>query len=340
MTRARELADLGKQGGISVGTSAPGSTGGYMVGVGLSAGSVPTRQLDVASGDLIVGAAITLGGNSGIISATSFEGSSGSFSGNISVGGLITAQSGVKVTGGEGIKIDSGGLNVTAGFSTFAGNLLGASGTNAVQVGTALSVAGIGTFGSKIRVAQVGASGTSLHVHGDTRITGVITATKFLGDGSELTGVVSGIEVKSSGTSVGTSLTALNFSGATVSTGSAGITTVTIAAAGLETSSYSVPTAGLTTYLKLSDAQDHKLTASGITTVTCYGGTESESHTLRIVNSGVTTVGFSTYFLWPGGAAPVLPTASGAISLVSFSIQRVGAAGTQLLSGASLNYSY
>jgi len=346
MTRARELARLGNTNVLTIDSD-------NNLGVGTA---TPDRKLDVGTGDLIVGAAITLGGSSGIISATSFKGSitgpSGTFSGNVTIGGtltyddvtnidsvgVITAQGGVKVTGGEGIKIDSGGLNVTAGLSTFAGNLLGASGTNAVQVGTALSVAGIGTFGSKIRVAQVGASGTSLHVHGDTRITGVITATKFLGDGSELTGVVSGIEVKSSGSSVGTSLTAINFSGATASTGAAGITTVTIAAAGLETSSYTA--SGITTYLLLGDAQDHKLTASGLTTVTCYGGTEGESHTLRIVNSGVSTVGFSTYFLWPSGASPVLPTTSGAISLVSFTIQRVGAAGTQLLSGASLNFSY
>ena len=107
---------------------------------------------------------------------------------------------------------------------------------------------------------------------------------------------------------------------------------------GLSTSAYSA--SGITTYLKLGDAQDHKLTATGVTTVSCYGGTESESHTLRIVNSGIATVGFSTYFLWPGGSAPDLPTASGAISLISFTVQRVGAAGTQLLSGASLNYSY
>ena len=179
-----------------------------------------------------------------------------------------------------------------------------------------------------------------INSNGDINASGVCTATSFSGDGSELSGVVSGIEVKSSGTSVGTSLTALNFTGATITTGSAGITTITIAAAGLSTSAYAVPTAGLTTYLKLSDAQDHKLTASGITTVTCYGGTEGDSHTLRIVNSGVSTVGFSTYFLWPSGASPSLTSSDGAINLVSFTVQRVGTAGTQLLAGASLNFSY
>lgn len=84
--------------------------------------------------------------------------------------------------------------------------------------------------------------------------------------------------------------------------------------------------------------QDHKVTATGITTITVFGGTEGESHTVRIVNSGIATVGFSTYFLFPSGSPPSLPTASGTINLISFTVHRVGAAGTQLLAGAGLNY--
>lgn len=93
--------------------------------------------------------------------------------------------------------------------------------------------------------------------------------------------------------------------------------------------------------LDLTSAQDHKVTATGITTITVTGGTEADSHTVRIVNSGIATVGFSTYFLFPSGAAPSLPTASGAISLISFTVHRVGTAGigTQLLAGASVNFS-
>ena len=91
--------------------------------------------------------------------------------------------------------------------------------------------------------------------------------------------------------------------------------------------------------LDLTAAQDHKVTATGITTITVSGGTEADSHTVRIVNSGIATVGFSTYFLFPSGAAPSLPTADGAISLISFTVHRVGAAGTQLLAGASVNFS-
>ena len=99
-------------------------------------------------------------------------------------------------------------------------------------------------------------------------------------------------------------------------------------------------TAGNTVTLDLSK-DDHKITKSGTYTITCTGGSEASAHTLRIVNSGIATVGFSTYFIFPSGGTPSLPTASGSISLISFTVHRAGAVGvsTQLLSGASVNFS-
>ena len=134
---------------------------------------------------------------------------------------------------------------------------------------------------------------------GGVLISGVCSATSYTGDGSALTGI-----------SVGISTEALT-------------------------------TAGNTVTLDLSK-DDHKITKSGTYTITCTGGTEAGSHTLRIVNSGIATVGFSTYFLFPSGGTPSLPTASGAISLISFTVHRAGAVGvsTQLLSGASVNFSW
>ena len=109
-------------------------------------------------------------------------------------------------------------------------------------------------------------------------------------------------------------------------------------AAGLTTEAFT--SSGIVTAVRLSTAQDHKITATGFTTITSSGsGTEGESHTIRIVNSGIATVGFSTYFLFPSGSTPSLPEADGSISLLSFTVNRVGAGGTQLLTGASLNYS-
>jgi hypothetical protein len=110
-------------------------------------------------------------------------------------------------------------------------------------------------------------------------------------------------------------------------------------AAGLTTEAFT--SSGIVTAVRLSTAQDHKITATGFTTITSSGsGTEGDSHTIRIVNSGIATVGFSTYFLFPSGSAPSLPTADGAISLISFTVHdSVGAGCTQLLAGASVNYS-
>ena len=109
--------------------------------------------------------------------------------------------------------------------------------------------------------------------------------------------------------------------------------------AGITTSNAASMT-GITTVLDLSK-DDFKITVSGITTVDVRGGKEGNSHTLRIHNSGITTVGFSTYFLFPSGAAPIIPTASGTISLISFTVDRQGAVGlaTQLLAGSSVNFS-
>ena len=97
---------------------------------------------------------------------------------------------------------------------------------------------------------------------------------------------------------------------------------------------------GITTVLNLTN-NDHKITVSGITTVDVKGGTEGHTHSLRIINSGITTVGFSTYFLFPSGSAPIIPTADGTISLISFTVDRQGAVGlaTQLLAGSSVNFS-
>ena len=258
---------------------------------------------------------------------------SGYFSGNVTIGGTLTHE--------DVTNIDSVGI-VTARGGFLAGNPAVSVGATITGAGAA-SFSGIGTFSGNLNVgtgitAYASTSnlniGTGVTVYGST---GIVSATAFYGDGAALSGVVSGIEVESGGSSVGTSLTAINFaSGATITQGSSGITTVTIAAG---VSTYANVASGIVSTLYLSDAQDHKITTTGFVTFTSSGGSEGESHTLRIVNSGISTVGFSTYFLWPSGSAPTMPTTSGAISLISFTVQRVGAGGTQLLAGASLNYS-
>ena len=96
---------------------------------------------------------------------------------------------------------------------------------------------------------------------------------------------------------------------------------------------------GITTHLLLSSADDHKVLATGNVTIDVTGGTEASSHQVRIENVGVATVGFSTAFKFPSGGTPALPTASGSLSLITFSVHKVGASGTTLLAGASVNFS-
>ena len=96
---------------------------------------------------------------------------------------------------------------------------------------------------------------------------------------------------------------------------------------------------GITTHLLLSSADDHKVLATGNVTIDVTGGTEAASHVIRIQNTGIATVGFSTAFQFPSGGTPNLPTASGSLSLISFTVHKVGASGTTLLAGASVNFS-
>jgi len=113
-----------------------------------------------------------------------------------------------------------------------------------------------------------------------------------------------------------------------------------IAAGGISTSASS-PSANTVVTLDLSSAQHHELTlTAGITTVTCSGGSFGDSHSVVLIqpSSGIATVGFSTFFLFPSGSVPVMSEGSGKFDLVSFVVKRVGAGGTQLLASAGLDY--
>jgi hypothetical protein len=62
-------------------------------------------------------------------------------------------------------------------------------------------------------------------------VVGVVSATSFFGSGANLTGVISGVEIKSAGTSVGTGITNINFVGATATAaGAASTITITVTA--------------------------------------------------------------------------------------------------------------
>jgi hypothetical protein len=67
---------------------------------------------------------------------------------------------------------------------------------------------------------------------------------------------------------------------------------------------------------------------------------DSHSIVLTQPSSGIATVGFSTYFLFPSGATPAMSEGASKVDLLSFVIRTQGQTGiaTQLLASAGLNY--
>ena len=201
--------------------------------------------------------------------------------------------------------------------------------TSFVGSGTALTGIDAATlqFGGATK-AQASASGVT--VTGNLGVSGVLTY-------EDVTNVDSvGIVTARGGIRVGT--------GGTVGPVGSGIVTyfgdgsqLTGIEVGIATEASTV-TNGNTLVLNLAK-DDHKVLASGVVTIDVTGGTEGDSHTVRIQNTGIATVGFATHFLFPSGGTPNLPTASGSFSLISFTVHKVGAAGTILFAGASVNFS-
>ena len=93
-----------------------------------------------------------------------------------------------------------------------------------IQVDNLNQRVGIGTTNPQAML-QVG---TAISMFGST---GIVSATAFYGDGSNLSNVISGVELQANGSSAGSAITAINFaSGASITDVSAGISTISIAA--------------------------------------------------------------------------------------------------------------
>ena len=199
----------------------------------LNVSGVSTFTDDIdANGNLFVGSGITMYQATGIVSATSFYGD-GSHLSNIdadTIGDLTKlVVSGITTLGN--VKFETAGI-VTAvtGVVTFYGdgsNLTGvATALNGNAVASNLHVSGVSTF-----MGQINA--------------GVISATSFIGDGSQLTNV---LRIEDQGSSVGSSATTINFVGEGVSAiYSNGISTVTIETTAANSSKWITTAAGIHT---------------------------------------------------------------------------------------------
>jgi len=215
----------------------------------------------------------------GVCTATSFVGSGANLTG-------IDATAIKHTDGSVKAQAVAGGVNITGD----------------VSVSGALGVGGVLTYEDVANIDSVGiiTARTDVLVGSTIKLgasSGIVTATSYRGDGSQLTGISVGIATEAS-----------------------------------------TATDGTTVVLDLSK-DDHKVLASGVVTIDVTGGSEGDSHTLRIENTGIATVGFATHFLFPSGATPGLPVASGTKSMISFTVHKVGAAGTELFTGASVSFS-
>ena len=237
----------------------------------------------------------------------------GTFSRNVSIAGTLTYE--------DVTNVDSIGL-VTARNGIEVGASPGVAAS--ISVDGNMIISGISTFGGKV----LPSSDSSIDIGTTSVRFQNAYVDNYYGSGANLT-----------------SLTAAQLTG-TIADARFPATLPAVSGANLTGIEAGIQTAvpksvsGITTVLDLSK-DDFKITAAGITTIDVRGGSEGNSHTLRIHNSGITTVGFSTYFLFPSGGEPIMPTTDGAISLISFTVDRQGAVGlaTQLLAGASVNFS-
>ena len=266
---------------------------------------------------------------------------------NVDAVGLITARDGIIVGSGITLSVDGDGfftgvVTATSFSGAFSGDgsaLTGVANTDVIfpdkiSLGDGSQTDGdqnnIG-IGSDLRIYHNGSHNYLDSVNGNIylRVNSTENAIKCTQNGNvEIAhDGTKKLETTSGGVTVDGTVAATSYTG----DGSA------LTGVGIATTAASMT--GITTVLDLSK-DGFKITASGITSVAVRGGTEGNSHTLRIVNSGITTIGFSTYFLFPSGGLPNIPTASGTISLISFTVHRQGAVGiaTQLLAGASVSF--
>ena len=157
-------------------------------------------SVEDASANFTVGQKLTVSGissltdvvSSGIVTADSF---SGNLIGDVTSSGALTISDTTASTStSTGALIVNGGVGIAK--SLFVGEGISIAGTITYNDVTNIDSVGIVTAGKGFRattggltmvgvatLGAVGASGTTVHVHGDGRFTGIVTATAFSGGG-------------------------------------------------------------------------------------------------------------------------------------------------------------
>ena len=298
---------------------------------------------------------VQINGDTGNISATKAD-----YSGNVTIGGtltyedvtnidsvgLVTARSGIEVGARPGVaaSISVDGNMIVSGISTFGGDIK-TSGSNII-----LGDSG----GSNDDRIKLGASGDLAMYHDGSNSYIEDSGTGKLNILSSQAQILNPAANEAMAKFIENGAVELyhdnskkleTASGGVTVTGTLAATAVTGDGSGLTGLAVGVSTAsaqvsGITTVVDISK-DDIRLDVTGNVTIDTKGGEEGQSKTLRIVNSGISTVSFNSYFKFPSGGTPNLPTASGAISLISFTVHTQGRVGVAsvFLAGASVNFS-
>ena len=323
------------------------NTTGLVVGVTTVGGGVSAVDgffsgIITATGPVSISTNLTVGGSLSVGGTITYEDVT-----NIDAVGIITSRSDILV--GSGITLSPDGDIFFTGIMTGNGSgLTGVANTDviftdkitlpdssvgSINVGLSSDLQIYHTSGGNSVIKETG--GGSLVINADDFYLQNNATTTYLRTHSS--GVVDlnhngnkKLETASGGVTVTGTVAATSYTG----DGSA-LTGIEV---GLSTASAQV--SGITTVIDLSK-DDIRLDCTGLVTVDARGGTEGGSHSLRIVNSGIATVTFNSYFKFPSGGAPNLPTASGAISLISFTVHTQGRVGVAsvFLAGSSVNFS-
>ena len=280
---------------------------------------------------------------------------------NVDAVGLITARDGINVGSGITLSVDGDGFFTGIITATFAGDgssLTGVANTDVIftdklSIGDSPELLAVG-IGSDLRLFHDGNSYLRHDGTGDLYIQTNGSAEDFFIQSKDNLEIRVNNQTDLSVQCTGNAGTALFHQGSQkITTSTTGVTvTGTVAATsytgdgsaltgisvGLATAAAQV--SGITTVIDLSK-DDIRLDCTGLVTIDTKGGSEGGSHSLRIVNVGLATVSFNSYFKFPSGGAPILPTASGAISMISFTVHKTGAVGvaTEILAGSSVNFS-
>ena len=162
------------------------------------------------------------------------------FAQGYTVGYLDVYRNGVRLSSGTDFTATNGSTFTLASGATLNDEIeaIGYSITSLVYTNslfTNINVTGIGTIntlnvGANINVTGIGTINT-LNVAGTSTL-GIVTGATYYGNGANLTGVISGVQIREEGSPVGSAITSINFVGSDITATASGAgATVTVSVA-------------------------------------------------------------------------------------------------------------